>query len=712
MTSRFPLRICLLILILTAVPLLAIRAEEPTRGAEAAEIEVMNEYEVGKFEPGEKLFLDRPHTLKEAPRQLAGQKFIRGSIECLSFRCTSPGVVTVLTADSDDPRAGNLASTLEGYGFTPDKEQKAFLLFGTSAIDRVRVYRKQAEKGDEYRLGKWALLVGPGSVSRWVPPPTKPWSENDGELLYNGIRLPREWPPRSIAVRTLEPINVPYLDHPPKVIPIDLGRQLFVDDFLIEETDLKRSFHKAKKSEGNPVLSPETEMELNRSRNAVACPKSGGVWWDPEQKLFRMWYEAGWLNAICTATSRDGIHWDRPKLDAFPGSNRVLDPTIMPDSWAVFPDYEDKDPKARWKMFLHGPDGMGLSRSEGLLMVSPDGIHWTKPIESGPTGDRSTMFYNPFRKKWVFSIRWSTPAPDTYRSRHYWERDDFLKGPKWDAPFVGNVDKPNAPVFWARADRLDPPDPKFKVQPQLYNLDAVAYESIMLGIFEIYRNPGGAGLPKITELNLAYSRDGFHWSRPDRDAFIPASRSDVWDRGYVQSVGGVCVIQDDQLWFYYTGFQGNPAKAKRHWTENGEYDRGSTGVAFLRRDGFVSMDADDKTRSLTTRPVTFSGQQLFVNIDAPNGELRVEVLDESGNVIPPFSKENCAPVSIDKTRQMISWNGAEDLSALAGKPVKFRFYLSNGKLFSFWVSPDRSGASNGYVAAGGPDFSGLRDSPR
>ena len=550
-------------------------------------------------------------------------------------------------------------------------------------------------------LFAWMPLAAPGSERNTNP---------DGELLYNGIRLPKEWPPRSIDPKSVEPTPVPYLEHPPKVLPIDLGRQLFVDDFLIEATNLKRSFHQAQKYAGNPVLWPQTEMELNRSRNAVASPKSGGVWWDPSQKVFRMWYEAGWLNAVCSATSRDGLHWDRPELDAFPGSNRVLDPTIMPDSWAVFPDYEGRDPKALWKMFLHGPDGMGLSRREGWLMVSPDGIHWSKPVESGPTGDRSTMFYNPFRRKWVFSLRWSTPAPDTLRSRHYWERDDFLTGPNWDTPSVDAVGKPKTPVFWARADRLDLPDPKFKLRTQLYNLDAVAYESIMLGIYEIFRGPGRDGFPKITELNLAYSRDGFHWHRPDRDAFIPASRSNVWDRGYVQSVGGLCVIQGDQLWFYYTGFQGNPAKAKKHWTEAGQYDRGSTGVAFLRRDGFVSMDAGEKPGTLTTRPLTFNGKHLFLNVDCPQGALRVEVLDERNQVIAPFHADNCEPVTANKTKQAVFWRSDDDLSALANQPVKFRFHLTRGRLYAFWVSPDKSGASNGYIAAGGPEFGGRRDS--
>ena len=34
-----------------------------------------------------------------------------------------------------------------------------------------------------------------------------------------------------------------YWKNKPKVIPIDLGRQPCVDDFLIENTTLKRTFH-------------------------------------------------------------------------------------------------------------------------------------------------------------------------------------------------------------------------------------------------------------------------------------------------------------------------------------------------------------------------------------------------------------------------------------------------------------------------------------
>jgi len=98
-----------------------------------------------------------------------------------------------------------------------------------------------------------------------------------------------------------------------------------------------------------------------------------------------------------------------------------------------------------------------------------------------------------------------------------------------------------------------------------------------------------------------------------------------------------------------------------------------------------------------------------VNVDCPQGELKVEVLDADNKPIAPCTLENCQPLACDKTLAAVAWKGADDLSALAGKPVRFRFHLKNGKLYAFWVSPDQSGASHGFVAAGGPGFTGPTD---
>ena len=112
---------------------------------------------------------------------------------------------------------------------------------------------------------------------------------------------------------------------------------------------------------------------------------------------------------------------------------------------------------------------------------------------------------------------------------------------------------------------------------------------------------------------------------------------------------------------------------------------------------------------MTTRPITFKGKHLFVNVDCPDGTLKAEVLDADGKVIEPFTAANCKAVACDKTATAVTWQGVDDLSALSGKPVRLRFHLENGSLYAFWVSPDKSGASHGYVAAGGPGFTGPTD---
>jgi hypothetical protein len=125
--------------------------------------------------------------------------------------------------------------------------------------------------------------------------------------------------------------------------------------------------------------------------------------------------------------------------------------------------------------------------------------------------------------------------------------------------------------------------------------------------------------------------------------------------------------------------------------------------------GVQRLEPSPGPGTLITRPVTFSGRYLFVNLDAPDGELRVEVLDREGRTLPDYAAARAVPVRGDATRARVAWTGATDLAAVAGQPVRFRFQLTRGRLYAFWVSPSPDGASHGYVAAGGPGFTGLAD---
>lgn len=633
------------------------------------------------------LFSDRPYkALGKFPAILDGQFFYELSCNHpYEYECVVAGEILAVAPVNEKV---NRTTELTKLGFKRIDGVETFSLFGENPADVAGLFSKILVQGERFQPPVWSVIAG-FEVDRFP---------KSGELLYNGIRLPQEWPPE-IDWNTDEPMPVPYLSNRPSLVPIDVGRQLLVDDFLIENTDLVREYHYPQKYENNPVLKPETAIEKSGINNlAVAGPKSGGLWWNPEKQLFELWYEAGWVSTIAYATSRDGLKWERPDLPLNPGSNQVLPHEVKPDSWTVVRDYRTTDPKQNFKIFLRG----GGSRDRARCFVTEDGIDWGKHTECGICGDRSTMFNNAFRKKWVYSLRWSSPGG---RSRAYWESDDFLQGMQW---------LPDEPKPWARADKLDLPDPRIGDIPQLYNLDAVPYESIMLGFYEILHGPpndvnAARGLPKNTGLNFAYSRDGFHWHRPDRKMAINSEQRPVWDRGYVQSLGNICTVRGDKLWFYYIGFAGDEKikmgdpgiKSSMH---SGLYGNAGTGVAFLRRDGFVSLNAESKTCRLTTRPLTFSGKYLFVNVDAPKGTLSAEVVDMHGKVVEPFRFENCIPVQGDSTISQIHWKGGDDLTELANRAVRFRFRLEHGKFYSFWVSRDETGRSDGYVAGGGPGF--------
>ncbi|MEX0642805.1 MAG: hypothetical protein WD468_08905 [Pirellulales bacterium] len=544
-----------------------------------------------------------------------------------------------------------------------------------------------------------------------------------GELLYNGIQLPDTWPPRGSVFPTAL-VTPSYLKSPPALIPIDVGRQLLMDDFLIEKTTLKRSFHEPEYYEGNPIIKPDQPWELTsfnyrnqpdfpgpvagmRGNSPMAMPYSDGVWFDPQDKLFKMWYFGGEgpsptksLSTTCYATSTDGIHWEKPKLRAVRWLD-VKETNIVHlgkrDSATIWLDHGAKKAGERYKMWL----GWALHKS-------PDGIHWTRVKEFRPAGDRTTFFYNPFRRRWVFSIK----APDgTWqqglgRTRLYYETENFFRPPKWGSD---PVDEKGDVVLWTVADGADPKWEGMEDTPDLYNLDAVAYESMLLGLFTIWRGDTTelreSGRPKLNEVFVGFSRDGFHWDRPVRRPFLPISekRGD-WNWGNVQSAGGCCLVVGDKLYFFVSGRVG----ASRPGSTSHAHG-GSTGLAILRRDGFASMDAGPEVGTLTTRPVKFAGKRLFVNVDADQGELTAEILGEDGKVIEPFQRTNCEVVRQDSTCCSLSWKGATDLSSLNNRPVRFRFHLKNGQLYAFWVSPDETGASHGYVAAGGPDFTGPTD---
>ena len=528
----------------------------------------------------------------------------------------------------------------------------------------------------------------------------------NAQTLDNGITLPSVWPPRYADPTAPKEMPVPYLKQKPEVLPINRGRQLFVDSFLISNTNLTSVYHKANYYDLNPVLKVDRKWELTPEGYEYAAPFSDGIWYDDKDGKFKMWYlaGAGYVDTLkhslytCYAESLDGKTWTKPSLDIVPGTN-VVD-TMNRDASTVWLDRNEKDPSKRWKFFNveYKPDYI---QWQYVLKYSADGIHWSKSVaQSGAVSDRCTAFYNPFTNKWVMSMRHHCNV--SWRSRAYLEHADPEEAVSLAHRLREGVPDKHI-VFWFTPDDKEKRHERYPdIDPGIYNFDAIAYESIMLGFYSQWQGPEnhiarGLMIPKRNEIMLGYSRDGFHFARPSHSPFMPVNETDgAWNYGNMQSVNGVPLIVGDSLYVYSSGRSKNGV-----WWDAGV----STGLATLRRDGFVSMRAGNKEGFLTTEKLSFDGKYFFVNADvkAKGAQLKVELLDADGNPIPGFTKRDCVVMrGADKTKQLITWKGKQDLTELAGRTIRAKFYLTRGDLYAFWISPWASGESRGYTGGGGP----------
>ncbi len=447
---------------------------------------------------------------------------------------------------------------------------------------------------------------------------------------------------------------------------IDLSQsQLFLDDEIIEENILvQRTMHPPERFGHQPVLTHDRPWE---SRAVLLY---GTVIRDEETGLFKMWYlgykKAGPLSErtlICYAESEDGLHWEKPELGLceFRGSKEnnivfFLQDGLI-DNHGVLYTPDDPDENRRYKMLFYASYGKGNPRNGLYVAFSPNGIRWKmepEPVLPG-IGDRTTVMFDHFTGKYVTYCR--EPEILNRLGRRVIcrsESEDFLH---WSDPKL------------VLASDLDDP-----CHIQFYSLTAYNYESLYIGILEIYYP-----LEQKLDLQLTCSRDGVNWRRVgNRQVFFPKGPEGHWDSTWVSMGCNPPVLHEGRLWMWYGG-RSTPHGAPYPCPE------GSIGLALLRKDGFVSLEAGNAEGTVTTKPFVWPGGVLEINGQTHHGWIRVEVLDMNGKIIPGLSFGECHPLTSDCIDYQVSWKGAKDLNLLAGGKIKLRFGIKNAHLYSFRV---------------------------
>jgi len=150
----------------------------------------------------------------------------------------------------------------------------------------------------------------------------------------------------------------------------------------------------------------------------------------------------------------------------------------------------------------------------------------------------------------------------------------------------------------------------------------------------------------------------------DKDLITPAS---------------TIVTHNDRHWLYYGGAN------ERHGTPKVVFPRKhAIGVATLRLDGFISLTADDQPAMLETKLFTLTGDKLEINVDARDGQLRVELLDATSSPIKGFSgKDAKAYHAIDDLRLSPTWG--KPLASLQSKAIRLRIHLRNASIYAFQI---------------------------
>ncbi len=106
---------------------------------------------------------------------------------------------------------------------------------------------------------------------------------------------------------------------------------------------------------------------------------------------------------------------------------------------------------------------------------------------------------------------------------------------------------------------------------------------------------------------------------------------------------GVVPTGDDEMSMYVQRRYGQPSTYIERLT--------------LRTDGFVSVNAGYRRGELVTKPITFSGERLEINLStAAAGEIHVEIQDDIGRPIEGHS-EGCRPVRVPVPLTWISNDG-------------------------------------------------------
>ncbi len=233
-------------------------------------------------------------------------------------------------------------------------------------------------------------------------------------------------------------------------------------------------------------------------------------------------------------------------------------------------------------------------------------------------------------------------------------------------------------------------DPDFA---QFLELTPVKVEGGYVGIVTYYNSA-----IQTMSLQMAASRDGIHWWRPDRRPTLPNPPLGDYGGGMIWQMHHP-IVEKDRMHVYYAGSEGLHGEIFDTRFEPRIEVGGETVIGFQtptlpfntalcratwqfdRLWALVPSAGGATLGEAVTHPENLEGRSLVVNLRVrKGGEFRAELLDKSGLPVPGFSVEDCRPITGDHRRATVGWKGGEKGPAEA---VQVRFVLHRAFLYGY-----------------------------
>jgi hypothetical protein len=372
----------------------------------------------------------------------------------------------------------------------------------------------------------------------------------------------------------------------------------------------------------------------------------------------------------CYAESKDGIHFDRPKLGLVENDgskdNNIVVKGIASHNFAPFLDTNPAaKPEERYKALAGTANNL-------QAFVSADGLLW-KNLQSDPVIKKGAFdslnlaFWDTVAGHYrAYSRYFDRGEFQGYRAIQRCESQDFIH---WTDPQPNRYDK-GAPKehFYTNATVPCPGAPHHLLSFPM------RFMPPRKKVAEI-KDPG------VSDAMFMSSRDGENWDRRFLEAWLrPGRDQHNWTHRSNMPAWGIVQTSPDEFSMYVSEHYGWPDNRLRRVT--------------IRRHGFASAHAGAGGGEFTTQVLKFAGDGLVLNYaTSAAGSLQVEIQDDEGIAIPGYTLNEMDPLYGDELDKVVTWKSTKKIADLAGKPVRLRFVLRDADLFSFRTAPATAASS-------------------